>query len=364
MLVSNKNTNQENQNVDFSKIYSDIDNAPLHTMQDDVSALQGIAPPQNIEIVVPPDKNEQAMRTPQKPDAFQNPPNTQKTPGNSQYSPFLNPATATSESKNVESNEIKQAREQLLSPKKHIKWNKILIILTVALAFLAVSFGGYYFWLTRKPEPQPQPIEKPVEPQPTPPVTVEPQTKKYSIDNPNVLQINSNATAAEIKQVIIATGLELKAESPDAPPVEFVIRDEKNNPIDFSIFSILISLKLDYALNYLGDEFSLYLYPDNGNIRASIAIKTDDKNGAQKAMLANEKTLVNDASFLFLDSQPPKTDKLTFSDTSKNGYLIKYINLDTELTGSLSIDYVLTENRLIITTSKNSIFEIINRISQ
>lgn len=365
MFGSNKKTNQGNQPVDFSKIYSEIDNAPLHTMQDDVNALQGIIPPQNIELVVKPIDRAPEMPNTQKTSTFQPSPNTQKTPSNSHYSPFLNPAGPAPESKNVKPpTEDRLITKPDIGPKRHIKWNKVLIILMVVLAFSAVSFGGYYFWLTRKPEPEPQPVEKPVDPQPTPPVTVEPQTKKYSIDNPNILQINTNATATEIKQLLVATGSELKAETPDAPPVEFIIRDEKNNPIDFSIFSILVALKLDYALDYLGEDFSFYLYPDNGNMRAGIAIKIDDKGGVQKAMLANEKTLVSDVSSLFLDSQPSKISKPAFSEGLKDGYLIRYVNLDTELEGALSVDYVVTDNLLIIATSKNSSFEILNLVSK
>ena len=358
-MENKKNPEQENQKTDFSKIYSEIDNAPIHTMEDDLNALQGISAPEKKEPAAAPyrtEKNSQPIPTPPSRPSI----HSHEKPPDGHYSPFLNPSGSIPEKR-----ETAKAGEPAFSAEKtakHLPWNRIMITTVVFLAFAAIAFGGYYFWTTRKPDVLP-PITEERE-VPEPPVAIEPQPKKYSLENPNILQINTDTAASSIIEQLNTVGQELKEESPEASLVEFVIRDEKNNPVDFSIFSILASLKLDYILAYLGDDFSIYLYPEKDKTRAILSVEIKENGEVKKLLLANEKTMASDLSFLFLGQSPAKTTGVLFSENSSSAYPVRYANFDAEMRGDLSIDYFLTDDRLVIATSKNSASAFLEKIEE
>lgn len=368
-LKKNKFESDDSDSLNFDAA---SENIPLHTMRDDLNAVQGISSPSKENL--PPD--------------VPGPPAKETVPADGKnlnipkyadaskaYSPFLNPSAPISKQPDQNDSAIKKfsysLKDEGQSPdqghKKPLNWGKIFLISASILTVLLLMAGGYYFWITRKiavPPPVSNPISNPPEEKP---VIIE-NREKFSLEKPNYLSIDiENSTPESIQQLFIQTASGIK-ESGISVPVEFVITDQNNNPVAFSIFSIFSGMKLSSALDNFNEEFSLFIYLDPSageanqkNARLGLAINLKDEQKAVAAMSAKEKTLATDLSFLLLDNDILMAGGI-FKDNIKNGVPIRYVNFYAG--GSLSIDYAFTDSRLIIATSKNTMWAILDKISQ
>lgn len=244
-------------------------------------------------------------------------------------------------------------------------WLIGLIFVICALVFLA---GGYYFWMTRyanqpakvadnpptvttEPEPIPEPSPEPLPVQP-----------KFSSENPNYLSLDvENSSPQSIKELLLAKGAEVKGEKL-AVPIEFLVTDKNNNPLSFAIFSVLGGLKLSPAtMANLENDFSLFVYLDGELIRMGISVKAKDEVKLAAALIKEEKDLVKEVSPLFLGAtffpQPN-----TFKAGTYEGKTIRYCNLNEEFT--LSVDYTVSGEQLLMGTSKNTIRAIMDKMKR
>lgn len=370
MFNSNKKNNYGSRNSESSNLYSSYEGVPIHTMQDDINSLSGaVAPKKNLKEKSYSEINFSGKETTPGNNSFAGKPSSLNAPKS--YSPFLN-AAAPQSSPDLKPSSIpqsaqisqKQPVEKIIElPKKGLKWSKILIFSASLAAILALAAGGYYFWITRAPAPQPPlPSDGANNQIPNvPPVIVEPQVQKYSLDKPNYLPIDTEAASKSIQDSIAETASEIQEEN-IAVPVEFVVVDKDNDPIDFSIFTIHAGMKLSGAVENLDNAFSLFIYSDAGNPRLGLAIDLKDKQKAVSAMSVQEKTIVGDLGFLFLGNTPQKTGR-SFKENFHNNNYIRYINIDPGDQGALSIDYAFAENKLIIATSKNAMWAILDKLS-
>jgi hypothetical protein len=345
-----------------------IKSTVIHTMKDDLDALQGIT--------VPEKKVENVSSISDKKTDFQagkyiDPSQSSKDPKKS-YSPFLNAGPSENKDLSITGKPQKQSAE--LSPQKSFKWKKVFIVSIIVVVVLSLSAGGYYFWITRNqpiiethttpPENIPENNTAPV----TPPVNIEPVQPKFSLEKPNYLSIDTEtANAQSLKQLLTQTASEVK-DMNVTTPVEFVITDSNNNPIAFPIFSVISELKLSPVIENLDETFSLFVAPDiseagteSSNMRIALAINIKNKPAAISTMKTKENTLISDLSFLFLDIPSQKTGKF-FNDNNFNGHVIRYANVDESGQGKLSIDYSFTENQLILATSKNTMWMLLDKL--
>lgn len=369
MFDSNKN----NSGIDSKIIISSTSaneksDVVIHTMQDDLDAVSGI----NISAKETGETQfEEKLASQEK--EYIRPSSVEKTsePAKS-YSPFLNSAPSASQiamkPKNPPSysSQPKNMQEKpILEPASAIhqglRWKKIMVISIVFVALLSLAAGSYYFWLTREnqtavsiQEPASNiPVEKPI--------VIEPVEEKFSIKNPTYLSVDvENSTSETIKQLIIKTASEIKAEGITSP-VEFIITDSSNNPVAFPIFSILAGLKMAPVTDALSENFSLFIYSDGDNMRIGLAINLKDKQKVLMSIKSKEKTLLADLNLIFLDTVSVKATR-NFSDSIYKDIPLRYINIDEENSGSLSLDYALTENQLILATSKNAAWSILDKI--
>ncbi|MCX6765415.1 MAG: hypothetical protein NT136_00350 [Candidatus Moranbacteria bacterium] len=341
---------------------------PLHTMQDDLNAIEGLtAPPEEARQYSDPERKKDFFAPPKRHNSAEYRPDTSQSsspflnvpPSPKFYSPASRPDDLSKKSgPSLPRRESKTPVEQY--PKRGFNWKKILLVSALIISFLALAAGGYYFWLTRNAS-APAPTPEAVIPSPAEePIAVEKIEEKFSAEKPNYLSIDTEiATPETLKQTLAQTASEIK-KSETTSPIEFIITDSNNNPIVFHIFAVLSGLKLSPVLSNLGEEFSLFFYPDSENVRIGIAADLKDKGRATAAMKNQEKTLINDLSFLFLDAVPQEKDKLFQSSTYKD-FSIRYANLNPE--ESLSIDYAVTADQLVIGTSKNTIRAILDKIA-
>ncbi len=230
----------------------------------------------------------------------------------------------------------------------------VIVILTISI----LSLGGYYFWMTKTPAApmEASPIEQPVE---DVPVIIESPTEKYSTTKPNYLTLDLTAGVEETKKSISAIAMELKEVAPSTA-YEFLIVDKENNPVEFPVFAT--SLNLAFSQNIISSlekDFSFFIYNDSGNMRTGFSVSMKDKNNLSKLMLIQEKTLVTDLTPLFLDSKPEQLAVYAFKDNSHSSYATRYLNLNIQ--EKLSIDYALTEKKLVLGTSMEMMRAIIDK---
>lgn len=344
---------EENQNPVF-----------IRTMRDDLDAASGIAASQ------PQQEDNTFYEKPELKEGTASGGGQPSYPGNEMggknsrsYSPFLNTAgvkTSPPPPPLPPSPPSFKNKPGASEQPRHIpRWSRIILWSSFFIACAALMAGGYYFWMTRITTPSPMPDVQPdIIPEP---IVIEKEPEKFSADNPNYLSIDTEKDTVETtRQLILNTASEIKGLKIDVP-IEFIVVDKNNNPISLPIFTILSGLKLSPVLDNLEDDFSLFIYSGAESPRIGLAANFKDKIKAVSAMTAKEKTLVSDVSFLFLGETSTKT-KGVFSANDSKSFPIRYINIDADAEGLLSVDYSLTDKQLIIATSKNAMWAILDKV--
>lgn len=327
----------------------------IHTMQSDLENLKNN--PSNATLKINPTLSANIISAP-----------------NNVNSPFIKPALpgSSSQEKIIPTSTPPIEKKEVPDGKTLYK----IIFLIIILAVIAVmGFGFYYVYTTTKnskksvtttentisKEEQPPQQNLPTEE----PVIITPTLEKYSIERPNFLPLDlSSASLADLESQFFNLTEELKI-SPTGNLYEFIIVDKNNNPIDFKSFMQAIRITLSPSiLNSLTKDFSLFCYNDNGNIRLGLAIKTlsVEKTKLSAAMRKQEATLVNDLNFLFLKNPISDSNRtFTLSDYSPNKEVVRYLNLNNEKT--LSIDYTVTTTKLLLSTSKQTLRALYQKIN-
>lgn len=250
-------------------------------------------------------------------------------------------------------------------------FKKLVLILSVILIAMLISAGTYYFWSTRKntgisAEP---PVEKTSENPPAeeiPPVE-EPGPSKFSTAGLNYLEIDVNDPSPEAaKEALKSYAQEVKA-SGITSALEFKAVTLEKSPISLATFLTKMKLTLSPELiSSLEDNFSLYIYNDQGNPGIGLTIPVKKTVTLDDVMLREEKNLPIELQSLFPVEQYTLEKNRSFStsefDSSLWGKLgIRYLNIVSP--ENLSIDYILlNENgatKLLIGTTKMTLRSII-----
>jgi len=266
-----------------------------------------------------------------------------KTPEKQSSSPFLSQTIPL---------EVKKETNKPVQKKAN--WEKLILIGIVCFLLLAFGAGGYYYWITKEQKQKEELIELP------PPVIEKPIT--FSIENPNYLAIDiDNSDITKIKE-IIKKYVDKVAESGSLTPIEFVVTDLKNNPVNFSLFASKMEINFSQELiSNLNNEtkFSLFIYNDNQKTRLGLVVDSIDDYKLKKALFQEEADIVKEIEPLFLDISYDSEIK-SFSSSSYDNMEIRYNNLTPF--GELTVDYTIFQNKLVIGTTKLTIRAIMDRI--
>lgn len=357
---------KENTNNKDNPEITEEENVTIHTMQEDKDALSGIFYDNKITV-----KEEEKIANPKE--------EKTETKNGQYFNPFLenqmqNEKGKTTDFSNKNSISEKNAPEKqgpqeqgnikLKSSSKKLVW-AILVVLIVAI----FASGGYYFFSKRnsakieleKLEAQ---KSKEAENQKSENDNVVVETEpllKYSPDKPNYLSIDTeNPSYENFKEVISKALLDIKKDGINKP-VEFVITDSKNNPIAFSIFSVITKIKLSNELfKSLNDDFSILAYYDSENPRLILSVKTSDKLKASSLIKNEENKLPVELASLFLSEVSLPKGSIVFKDANYKGVDIRYFNFTPD--HMASIDYAFNGDKLIFGTSKRSMWAVLDRV--
>ncbi|MFH0969733.1 MAG: hypothetical protein V1804_04450 [Patescibacteria group bacterium] len=362
-----ENIGLQNTNPQNSEELIDDSLVTIHTMQDDFNALRGVFPKK---------ENETGDDLKVKTSGKQSIPEVSK---NSQYfNPFLDNKPSGSEVQKEKINASDKKEDSIAisgEPAKETEINRVALKLIWTVAILVIiasfSFGGYYFWSKRKAslnlnEVPANNVVSEKEKQTAEQESTNEQTgietiPKYSPDRANYLSMDTeNPSYENLKKSLLETYSGIK-ESGIEKPVEFIITDGKNNPVSFSVFSAISGIKLSSEImKNLGDNFSLFISSDAGSSRIGVAVDTTDQNKTSLALKNEEAKIVNELMPLFLDDVSVPKGKIVFKDNNYKSVDIRYFNLIEG--GKYSIDYAFIGKRLVIGTSKNSTWAVLDNI--
>lgn len=269
----------------------------------------------------------------------------------------------------IEKEEVKPAKKPVKKPvyrkpiyqpdfikairsKKRLKFLVILIIIFLVL----FGIGSFFYWQGKK--------------QPSPP---KPVTENQQPEKPKPSE--SLIAAEEIKTpFLIGKGslLELlkKEAGTDQPASTFkriaVLKNEKEF---LSLNEVLQELEITpppYVLTELKENYNLVLYSSqNGKKHLGLITEVKNSTNLKEQLRFWEETMVNDLRNIFLTTpgQPAasKFQDNIYPPTAEAGKqaAIRYINFPEP---DLTIDYAIMGSFFVLTTSKESMYKIIDRI--
>lgn len=372
--MKKENLNTNNASAEESPDLFDDSNVTIHTMQDDINILKGNFSEPKVDASKSRNMNKY--------------PNDVKVgnKNNQYFNPFLDSSSQASDdeflpanvsSENMENRNLNLSESQLNYQNTGRKGGKIAWIIVSFIIVFVFLAGGYYLWSTRKIAENN--VEAPVaenkieETKEAEPIKEEnsntenkiEETKiveKYSSEKANYLSINTTDPNPENLKISLLKVVEEVKAIPSKKPIEFIVTDEKNNPVSFSAFCVLSGIKLSGdLLKDLDDGFSLYLYSDSGNVKLGLATGAKEKEKIVPVIAKEELNLIQELMPLFLEDATMPKDKVVFNDNNYSGIAIRYFNLDRK--GDFAIDYAFINEKLIFATSKNTMFAILDKIN-
>ncbi|NTW75466.1 MAG: hypothetical protein HGB34_01040 [Candidatus Moranbacteria bacterium] len=192
-----------------------------------------------------------------------------------------------------------------------------------------------------------------------------PTEGKYSLTGANYLQFNTDSTettADMIASVLNETEAEVLSMTA-VSPVEFLVRDQNNNPIAFSRFAYLMDLKLpEEIVTGIDESFSIYFVVDGTSVRRALSLHVRDLSSFGESVKKNEVSLPLLLKPLLYGNTRVVPSVAMFRDGLFATVPTRYSVLD--VAGSHSFDYALYNNRWIIGTSKDSFRTILGVIAQ
>lgn len=238
---------------------------------------------------------------------------------------------------------------------------RIVSIVAVILLLVAIGAGGYFWWqsIRNSSGATEVKVESPKIPETT--LRAESQSQaKYLTAQPNILSFDTETvTADQIKSTLLQAGQTIQKDGlPGA--VEFLIRDQKLNPLAFSRFAYLAKLNIPAELlGTLDEPFSLYIFIDDDRPRVALLAYAKDTPAFEAELKKNEKNLAAALEPLFLDVTTAPKNNLTFRDGTYLERPVRFTNVDASL--GLSVDYAVRGRQWIIGTSKDSLRSVLDK---
>lgn len=228
-------------------------------------------------------------------------------------------------------------------PPKPLKIKKRTLIILIIILVI-IGLGGFFYWQGIKPE-TPAPTPTPSGPEIPEPLIKVDETKTLFLQNTSLLTLlkaeaKLDQTLQTFKRIV-------------------PIKGEKEI---LSLSSLIQELRIavyPYAFSELKDSYTLVLYSQDGEKRIGLIIETTNPVKLKEQMNLWEKTMPDDLKNLFLDEKLAAPTTQNFKDNTYENVAIRYINFPQP---DLTIDYAISDNLLLLSTSKETMYKIIDRI--
>lgn len=223
---------------------------------------------------------------------------------------------------------------------------KILIFLIIIFLIL-LGVGIFFYWQGKE---QPLPLEPEPEPQPQP---VHPSESLIPVDEVTTTSISAQLNLLEL--------LKQEAELEQTPGSFRRIAILKNEKEFFSLNELLQNLEISippYALAELKENYTLVLYNQNGKRHLVLITEVENPDNLKEQLRFWEETMIEDLKNFFLGESLGEPATPDFQDNIYQEIPIRYINFPEP---DLTIDYAIIKDVFILTTSRESIYRIIDK---
>ena len=256
------------------------------------------------------------------------------------------------------------------SSKDTLKW---IIIGGASILVIGIGVFVFFFFFSNdgsktasgvvdQPVTQPADTSAPTD-NPTP-FPVEP-LQVFSSVNPNYLVIDTESvgqTKEGVMSVLDETAAKVGSMAQSAP-IEFIVRDNNNNPIAFSRFAYLLGLKLpSEMLSSVNESFSIAFVSEGSTVRRVLTVNVKDSSLLPSSIQKNEPSLPSLFGSLLYGKDFVIPTAMTFNDGTFGALKTRYAIVDQ--TTDSSFDNIVLGNTWIIGTSKNSFRLVLGNLIQ
>ena len=236
--------------------------------------------------------------------------------------------------------------EPVYAPEKE-EIRKTLKLITIGVIALALIGAGAFVFFKNKTSPEPEPII---------PIKVEPKISVSLIDVEET-KITSLINGKNIFQLLRE---EAKTEQ---DVLTFKRIGILKNEIDFiSLAELLRGLEIPispYVFSELKNNYNLLIFSQETGKRIGMIVETNNSENIGAQMRSWEPTMLNDFKNLYPVELPGQAASKDFLDDNYKNVIIRYKNLPYS---TLTLNYTILGNFLIIGTSKELIYSAIDRI--
>lgn len=283
-------------------------------------------------------------------------------------SPFFNQKSWDKKEEKRKEDIYMPARDEKDETKKSGMGGIIFSSVLISVILIA-GVGAYYFWMTRVDKERSVNIDllpnnlnnENEENLMEDDITVETQdTGEFSSESPNYLMLSDEQVTKESVAALLDETSEKIITSGAKTPLEFIVTDNKNNPLLFKVFAQIagISLPLE-VINNLDQDFSLYFFNEEGKMKLGMGIDSKNDIDLKVALLQEEKSLFSSLRMLYLDYVITEQE-MTFSESIYLDQYVRYYNLDSA--DKLSLDYTVygEKGRLYFAISEKTLKAILD----
>jgi len=218
----------------------------------------------------------------------------------------------------------------------------------IILAVIIIGAGALIYLLGKK-----APVTPPVEPTP-PVVTPQLSTPIISVNETKTISLVSDKSLFELLKE------EAKLEQPIGTFKRIAVL--KNETEFLSATELLQNLEISippYALNDFKNNYTLFLYSQSTGKRLGIIIELENPANLKEQLKTWEATLLDDFKNFYPAQVPGPRASQTFLDDTHQNVAIRYVNLPRS---DLTLNYTIFNNLLVIGTSKELIYTVIEKI--
>ncbi len=260
---------------------------------------------------------------------------------------------ADEESIKVSEEKISPPEEPTEPKEKKFSYKKILIPVVI-IAIILLAGGGIYYWFNylRAPEPVAGPEEEPEFKIPSPFIQV---------DSTKVIEIQSGE-----EDVLLGKLREelFQAQEVGTLKQTLVKHISGDDAVVMSFCDLIENLAVAMPFNCLNafDEASEYiflLYSQEEGIRPGLVAKISDVEILNNSTEEWEATMESDLRPIFLGYEVGAVTSEEFQTGMYKETNIRYLNF---IDPSFAIDYAIVNDYFVVATSKDSMFEIMDRI--
>jgi len=249
---------------------------------------------------------------------------------------------------------VAPTRTKAKKPKQGMGIKKILRILAIIILIALIVFiGGFIYWKinqTKSTTPQPPTQQTNNEFQPSTSLIPVNETKIIKLEN-NISLLNSlinEPTSLTPKTIQRIVPIKTTA---DGKNLEALSLSDLIKELNISVYP--------YVLSEFKNNYTLFLYAQNAEKRLGIIIEIKNTTNLNEQLKFWEKTMFEDLKNIFLNKNPQSPLTKNFLDNKYKDTAIRFINFPSP---DLTIDYAIINNLFLLSTSKELMYETIDRL--